>query len=70
MSSVPEFDGIYIFKDPDPKRSGRDVSVTFYFADNIEVKDMVGEVLTRLENSFDDIEFSIDMITVRDEDDS
>jgi len=60
-------DDIYVYKDTDYKRKTNDLSITFYFPPDTSLKDAVGRAEVELMNVSKDIEWSIDMYTIKDE---
>jgi len=60
-------DDIYVYKDIDNKRKTNDLSITFYFPTDTSLKDAVGRAEFELMNVSKDIEWSIDMYTIKDE---
>jgi len=60
-------DDIYVYKDIDNKRKTNDLSITFYFPTDTPLKDAVGKAEVELMNVSKDIEWSIDMYTIKDE---
>ena len=60
-------DDIYVYKDTDYKRKPNDLSITFYFPTDTSLKDAVARAEVELMNVSKDIEWTIDMYTVKDE---
>lgn len=60
-------DDIYVYQDTDYKRKTNDLSITFYFPLDTSLKDAVARAEVELMNVSKDIEWTIDMYTVKDE---
>jgi hypothetical protein len=60
-------DDIYVYKDIDYKRKTNDLSITFYFPPDTQLKDAVARAEVELMNVSKDIEWTIDMYTIKDE---
>jgi len=60
-------DDIYVYKDIDSKRKSNDLSITFYFPTDTSLKEAVARAEVELMNVSKNIEWSIDMYTIKDE---